>query len=321
MNYLGIDTSNYTTSCAWLCGDTMEIIQQKQLLPVPEGQAGLRQSDAVFHHTRQLPALMEQLFADHTHPLPDGIGVSVAPRSAQGSYMPCFLAGQAAARSIAAVNGCKLYETSHQMGHILAALYSADRLEWLNPLRRPFLAFHVSGGTTDCVLCTPNSTELLQITPVSASLDLKAGQAIDRVGLMLGLSFPAGPALEQLAAQSDSKQKAVVRLKDGCCSLSGLENQCSALLKKGTPPCDIAKYCLNTVAAVLTAMTKAATQQHPEAAVLYAGGVMSNRLIRAQLEKLPMETAFAQPAFSCDNAAGIALYAALRHRGETLCPY
>ncbi len=321
MNFLGIDTSNYTTSCAWLDADTMEITQQKQLLPVPEGQAGLRQSDAVFHHTRQLPMLMEQLFAQCGSRIPDAIGVSTAPRSAEGSYMPCFLAGHGLARSIAALTGCRLYETSHQIGHILAALYSADRLDWVNITQKPFLAFHVSGGTTDCVLCTPDAEKILRIDAVSASLDLKAGQAIDRVGLMLGLAFPAGPALEKLAAQSDSRQKAVVRLKDGCCSLSGLENQCSAMLKKGVPPCDIAKYCLNSIAAVLLAMTKSALAQYPDAAVLYAGGVMSNKLIRAQLERLPAEVAFAEPAFSCDNAAGVAVYAALRNRGESLCPY
>lgn len=321
MNFLGIDTSNYTTSCAWLNTDTVEIIQQKQLLPVPQGQAGLRQSDAVFHHTRQLPMLMEQLFAQCGSQIPTAVGVSTAPRSAEGSYMPCFLAGQATARSIAALTGCKLYETSHQMGHILAALYSAECLDWVNPARKPFLAFHVSGGTTDCVLCTPDVSQILRITPVSSSLDLKAGQAVDRVGLMLGLSFPAGPALEQLAAESSSKQKAVVHLKDGCCSLSGLENQCSAMLKKGVPACDIARYCLNTIAAVLFAMTKAALVQYPGTAVLYAGGVMSNKLIRGQLQQLPVRVAFAEPAFSCDNAAGIAVYAALCNRGEALCPY
>lgn len=321
MNFLGIDTSNYTTSCAWLQADTMTITQQKQLLPVPKGRAGLRQSDAVFHHTRQLPVLMEQLFAQCGSQIPQAVGVSTAPRSAEGSYMPCFLTGQAVARSIASMTGCKLYETSHQMGHILAALYSADCLAWVNPLQKAFLAFHVSGGTTDCVLCTPDAEQILRIAPVSASLDLKAGQAIDRVGLMLGLSFPAGPALEQLAAESNSCQKAIVRLKDGCCSLSGLENQCSTMLKKGVPACDIAKYCLNSIAAVLFAMTKSALEQYPDTAVLYAGGVMSNKLIREQLQRLPAKVAFAEPAFSCDNAAGIAVYAALRDRGETLCPY
>ena len=58
---LGIDTSNYTTSAALLDLETGEVHQEKQLLPVKAGEAGLRQSDAVFHHTRQLPELLERL--------------------------------------------------------------------------------------------------------------------------------------------------------------------------------------------------------------------------------------------------------------------
>ena len=154
MKLLGIDTSNYTTSCAWYDTDTDRIIQKKQLLPVAEGQAGLRQSDAVFHHTRQLPQMIAQLAeALQGTPLkPDAIGVSVSPRPEEGSYMPCFLAGKGAAEILAVSHGIPLYETSHQTGHILAALYSADCLSWLAPDAPAFLAFHVSGGTTDGVL-------------------------------------------------------------------------------------------------------------------------------------------------------------------------
>ena len=50
--YLGVDTSNYTTSCALYDSETGSVIQKKMLLPVKEGEKGLRQSDAVFHHTR-----------------------------------------------------------------------------------------------------------------------------------------------------------------------------------------------------------------------------------------------------------------------------
>lgn len=309
MKLLGIDTSNYTTSCALLDTDSMTITQQKQLLPVPKGQAGLRQSDAVFHHTRQLPQLMEQLFEGGVS-APDAIGVSTQPRSAADSYMPCFLAGQGAARMLAAALHCPLHATSHQMGHILAALYSAHALDWCAQRHAPFMAFHVSGGTTDCVLCEPNPEHVLRITPISRSLDLKAGQAIDRVGLMLGLEFPCGAALEQLAMQSDSKAHARVTLRDGCCALSGLQNQCEAMHRRGTAPVEIARYCLNTIAAVLAEMTRAACTATGQTAVLYAGGVMSDLLIQQQLAALPCETAFAQSAFSCDNAAGVALYAA-----------
>lgn len=310
MKLLGIDTSNYTTSCAWLDTDTMEIRQRKQLLPVPEGQAGLRQSDAVFHHTRQLPPLVEELMRE-VGGTPDAIGVSTQPRSAEGSYMPCFLAGQGSARILSAVLDCPLHKTSHQMGHILAALYSADRLDWLSAAHGPFLAFHVSGGTTDCVLCTPEKDAVLRISPVAQSLDLKAGQAVDRVGLMLGLQFPCGVELEKLAMQSDSKAHARFTLKDGCCSLSGLQNQCEEMLKKGVSAPDIARYCLNSIAKVLADMTKAAVEKTRQSAVLYAGGVMSDKLIQNSLSSLPVDAAFAQPAFSCDNAAGTAIFAAL----------
>lgn len=320
MKLLGIDTSNYTTSCAWFDTDQQCLMQRKQLLPVPAGQAGLRQSDAVFHHTRQLPVLIEQLAADIGGQLrPDAIGVSVSPRGAADSYMPCFLAGQGAARMLAAALSVPLHATSHQMGHILAALYSADCLTWLQPDAKPFLAFHVSGGTTDCVCCTPHPNDVLQIEPVSASLDLKAGQAIDRIGLMLGLRFPCGAELEQLAQQSSSTACMQVRLRDGCCSLSGLQNQCEAMLKKGAPAADIAKYCLNSVAAVISAMTKNAAARYGNPAVLYAGGVLSDRLIQNQLRQLPLQTVFAEPAFSCDNAAGISVYAAWRE-GQA-CPF
>lgn len=313
MKLLGIDTSNYTTSCALFDTDSMEIMQQKQLLPVPEGQAGLRQSDAVFHHVRQLPTLTEQLLADYDGRI-DAMGVSTQPRSAEGSYMPCFLAGQGAARMLSAALRCSLHETSHQMGHILAALYSADRLSWCEVGHAPFLAFHVSGGTTDCVLCTPDKDNVLNIEPVSQSLDLKAGQAVDRVGLMLGLQFPCGVQLEQLAMQSNSEKHAKITLKDGCCSLSGLQNQCEAMCKKGDAPADIARYCLNTIAAAIAEMTKNAAEKTGQTAVLYAGGVMSDKLIQTKLAALPFDTAFAQPAFSCDNAAGIAIYAAIQEK-------
>ena len=58
--YLGIDTSNYTTSTAVYCPEHDLVLQKKKLLPVPAGALGLRQSDAVFHHTVQLPQLLEE---------------------------------------------------------------------------------------------------------------------------------------------------------------------------------------------------------------------------------------------------------------------
>ncbi|MBQ8927083.1 MAG: peptidase M22 [Oscillospiraceae bacterium] len=308
--YLGLDTSNYTTSAALYDTAQDAVMQAKQLLPVRPGEKGLRQSDAVFHHTVQLPGVLSRLtLPEHLA----GIGVSVRPRNAEGSYMPCFLCGEGAADMLGQALHVPVYRTSHQIGHILAALYSA-KAESL--LHAPFLAFHVSGGTTDCVLCEPDAETLLRITPVGTSLDLKAGQAVDRVGVMLGLSFPCGQALEALAVKSTRRFTYRPTMKGCDCCLSGLENQCRRQLEDGMPPEDIAAFCLTAIGQVLREMTLRAREACGALPVLYAGGVMADVFLRSRLEL--SQVYFAEPAFSCDNAAGTALYAALCGEGERL---
>ena len=79
--FLGIATRNYTTSAALFAGETL--LQRKRLLPVKEGQIGLRQSDAVFHHVQQLPDLLASIWEEH--PRSGAVGVSVRPRDQEGS--------------------------------------------------------------------------------------------------------------------------------------------------------------------------------------------------------------------------------------------
>lgn len=307
MIVLGIDTSNYTTSTALYNTETNQIIQSKKLLPVKKGELGLRQSDAVFHHTKQLPMMMTALF-ENINAVPDAVGVSVRPRNADGSYMPCFLCGEGLAESIAAVNSVPVYKTSHQIGHILAALYSADKLELI---KEPFIAFHISGGTTDCLLVEPDNENVIKITEAGTSLDLKAGQAVDRVGLMLGLDFPCGVRLEKLAEKSNKKYKVKPTMKEGNCCLSGVENKCRKMLDDGEKHEDIAMFCLQYICSSISSMTEYALDKFGALPVLFAGGVMSNKIIRRQLEN-KYKSYFAEPAFSCDNAAGTAVYAALK---------
>lgn len=299
---LGIDTSNYTTSTAVL--DRGELTQQKQLLEVRPGERGLRQSDAVFQHTRNLPLLLNKL-----PPMDQvsAVGVSTCPRNVEGSYMPCFLAGISAATAAAKAAGCPLYATSHQVGHILAALYGAEALEMI---RAPFVAFHVSGGTTEALLVEPNQDQLIAADCVAASLDLKAGQLIDRTGVRLGLQFPCGPALEQLALQSTASYKIKPSMQGANCSLSGVENQVDKRLQAGEEPADVARFVLSSVSAALLGMVQAVFAEYGKLPLLFAGGVMSNTLLRQDLETA-FGGVFAPPALSCDNAAGVAVYAAL----------
>ena len=311
-DYLGIDTSNYTTSAAVYISEENRIVQAKKLLPVKEGELGLRQSDAVFHHTKQLPDMIELLSAQYSDISPSVVTASARPRNIEGSYMPCFLVGEGFGRSLAAVEHIPLYTTSHQIGHILAALYSADRLDLI---RQPFIAFHVSGGTTDCLFCEPDEEEVLRITEAGTSLDLKAGQAVDRTGVMLGLRFPCGPELEKLAAGADKRIKTKAVLKDGNCCLSGVENKCRTMLEKGESPENIARYCLDTIAETIAAMTSSALERYGSLPLVFAGGVMSDVIIRDRLlEKFPGAD-FAEPQFSCDNAAGTAIFGYLKSNG------
>ena len=293
--FLGIDTSNYTTSIA-VADDRGILRNEKIILDVPLGGRGLRQSDAVFAHTRNLPLLMEKIGRIS----PDAIGYSARPRDLEGSYMPCFEAGRTLARSLGALLGLPVYDFSHQAGHIRAALYSAG-CEELNG--GEFLAFHVSGGTTD-LLHVHNNV----IDTIGGTLDLNAGQAIDRVGVMLGMKFPCGAQLEQLAGDAKEPQKPKICVNGTYCNLSGLENKAAELLKKGTPPEEIAAYTIAFVLRTLEAMTENARASCGDLPIVYAGGVMSNRRIREYFQG-KYGAYFAQPAFSCDNAAGVALLA------------
>lgn len=300
---LGLDTSNYTTSTALYDSSSNQVTQQKKLLPVAKGQLGLRQSDAVFHHVQQLPEMMAALFAD-TDRQPDVIGVSTRPRPIEGSYMPCFEVGRGSAEQLAAVLGVPVRCYSHQEGHIAAAMYSSG---FTASPGEKFLAYHLSGGTTEGVLVTRRDdgfdAELL-----CGSLDLKAGQLIDRVAGMMGLPFPGGVHLEKLALECDETVRCKPTMKGLDCCLSGVENICQRLIAEGESHEYIARVCLAHIIAAVTAMTEGVFAKYGQMPVLFAGGVSSNVIMREEMERR-FGAHFAQPAFSCDNAAGIAILA------------
>lgn len=310
--YLGLDTSNYTTSVAAFDAEAGVLWQVKQLLPVADGKLGLRQSDAVFHHVRQLPELFEKLYCQiGIVPSLEAVGASDRPQQTENSYMPCFLVGEGAARQQAASLGKPLYRFTHQQGHVMAALYGSGSLAWRH---EPFLAFHVSGGTTDALLVQPSDKTVLSCEKVACSRDLKAGQLIDRVGGMLGLPFPAGPALECLAKEAIGTVVLPRASMDGAsCHLSGVENKCRALLEKGTPAAEIALFCLRSIQSALERMTEALLLEYGDLPLIYAGGVMSNTLLKEALTAR-FGGRFAPPEYSADNAAGIAVLTALQHR-------
>lgn len=307
-SYLAIDTSNYTTSTALYKNG--EILQAKKLLPVKKGELGLRQSDAVFHHTAQLPQMIEQLSAMSELNSVSAIGASFTPRQVQGSYMPCFTVGSGFARALSAVMNVPLYAFSHQQGHIAAAIYSSKQLNLFN---EKHLAFHISGGTTEALIVTPDDENILSATLVGKTLDLNAGQLVDRVGVMLELPFPCGKHIEQLALDFFGKIKTKPTIKGCNCCLSGVQNICEKMYKNEVPKEEISAYVLKHIEDTLYKMTINIFEEYGKMPVLFSGGVMSNSIIRENLtEKLGAY--FAQPDFSTDNAAGIAVLTAIKSK-------
>ncbi len=310
MAYLGFDTSNYTTSVALYFPDENRIVHRKRLLPVKEGEKGLRQSDAVFHHTVQLSEITESLF-DEVKPEIDGVGASAFPRMAEGSYMPCFLVGLNTAKVLSSSLSKNVKITSHQNGHIVAALFSADSLRLL---KERFIAFHVSGGTTEALLVEPDEDEVIKCTLIASSLDLKAGQAIDRAGVMMGLRFPCGAEMDILSRESDRDFGRIkVYSKGNDISLSGLENKCRKMFDDGESKADISKFCFHYICSALETMTDKILEEYGNLPILYSGGVMSNSLIKERLTK-KYGGLFATPEFSSDNAAGVAILTYLKEK-------
>lgn len=314
--FIGIDTSNYTTSVA-ICDECGNILTNlKRLLPVKEGERGLRQSEAVFAHVKNFPIIAEEL-KGFLSGLPycaeySAIAVSATPRDNEGSYMPCFLVGVALAEMLSAVLQIPLYKTSHQVGHILAAAASAtggDRNKLAVLLSEKHIALHVSGGTTDLLLVTPDVDKIVAVERIGGSCDANAGQIIDRTGVRLGFPFPCGPYIDSAAIRYGQKAKGVpVSVKGLECHMSGLENQALKLISDSKSIDEISAYVLEFVAKSVEKILYNAFEVYGKLNVVFAGGVMSSLYIKNRLSHIGM---FSEPQYSSDNASGIAIAASI----------
>ena len=309
--FLGIDTSNYTTSLCLSDGDGVIVAESKRLLPVAENACGLRQSDALFCHVKALPILAKTLF-DTAHGKGysqsdiAAVGYSARPRDKEGSYMPCFLAGESVAVTLAAALGIDCFDFSHQAGHISAAVHTCGGN--VGKTHGKFISFHVSGGTTE-ILLTEKFGATYSCDIIGGTLDLNAGQAIDRTGVAMELSFPCGREMDSMSQKSErvfSNAELKVSVKDGFINLAGLENMAKKMIENGEPHEDICRFVFSFIAKSLKMACIQARDKVGNLPVCFAGGVMSNTLIRGELCSLG-DVFFAKPEYSCDNAYGISL--------------
>lgn len=308
--YLGFDTSNYTTSVALYDSVRDEMHSARKLLDVGKGSIGLRQSDALFHHISNLAGLVEELSSRLSCGVIEAAAASEYPREVKGSYMPCFLAGKSHAKTVASLIGIPYYAFSHQQGHIAAGAWSAGKPELLET---EFLAFHVSGGTTELLHVVPDAKGRIAASRIGGSSDLAAGQLVDRCGHLLGLGFPAGPEIEKLAEEHTSEIFFVPKSAGLEFSLSGLENKVKELHNSKEFSSNIAFFVIKSITEVLCGALNKACGIYKHLPVLCVGGVMSNEYIRSQISGR-FNAVFAAPGFSSDNAAGIAYLAWKSHK-------
>ena len=305
---LGIDTSNYTTSVALVDENENMIYNKGILLEVKSGERGLRQSDALFQHVHRLPILLQDL--------PRGREIEVIcyserPRPLADSYMPVFRSGESMARSLAGVLGVKRLAVSHQENHIRAAIYGSGSPQ----LEETFCAVHFSGGTSEILLVKKKDIGY-DCEIIAQTLDLNAGQLVDRIGVLMGCDFPAGKALEALANQAVPESKdnkfVISSTMDGVnFHFSGQENQAQKILQAGADQELVAYLVFKSIAKTLSKSIVGLGKQYPFQSVLFSGGVMSNLIIKTIVEKellaLGINLYFSPGEYSRDNAAGNAL--------------
>ena len=309
MTVLGIDTSNYTTSLA-LVSDS-GFVHARRILEVKKGECGLRQSDALFLHTVNLPELFTELFSAYREKYGhdaevDAVAYSAYPRDTEGSYMPCFLAGKSCAYATSSAMGKPIFKFSHQAGHIMAALKTCGNE---SSLGEEFLAMHLSGGTTELVYVKRDEEKGFLAEIAGDTADISAGQLVDRVGVMLGLKFPCGAELEKLAHDAvglKGVKPLKVSMRDGSVNMSGAENRISAMVQSGVAASEIAYFTLDFVAKNVIAMAEHAREKYSDLPIIFAGGVMRNTIIREKICKKLKNVLFADVELSSDNAVGTA---------------
>lgn len=304
--FVGIDTSNYTTSVAALEGEEFSNI--RAVLPVKEGERGIRQSEALFMHTKSIGELFERLRLKEIK----AVGVSVRPRNIEGSYMPVFLAGEAFARGVAHTAGVPLYKFSHQDGHIMAGIFSGQAKELMDG---EFLSVHLSGGTTEILLTQFNGFGF-DNKILGGTKDISAGQFIDRIGVRMGLKFPCGKELEQIAYKADKGISLPITERGGYLHFSGVETKAGKLLENSEFP-QIARGVIENIAYSLSRAINSVIDKTGVTRVLVVGGVASNSMIRDIFNNnVNARMFFGSAQLSTDNAVGIACLARAGYEEE-----
>ncbi len=306
--FLGLDSSNYTSSAALVAEDGSIVCDSRRLLRIREGEKGLRQSEALFQHWQNLPGLLAPILDEHRDAIA-GVCASSRPRPVEGSYMPVFGAGTALGSVIASSLGVPYFETSHQQGHIAAAAMG-NSLD----ISKPLICGHLSGGTLELVIVEGESIRI-----AAATRDISYGQLLDRAGVELGFPFPAGRYIDEAAVNyaPEGRKNPFSRVfVDGTgLNLSGLETQLKTKMR-GFELHELAYFLMERISESFVKLTDNVIKSSGIDSVLITGGVASSAFLRAYTAKQGKSWSFGQPRLCSDNAVGCALICRDRLRND-----
>lgn len=311
--YMGIDTSAYTTSIAIIDEAHNVIFDSRYLLNVKHGSRGLRQQEAVFQHIKNIPSIVDKLSQKIDLSKIKTVSASVKPRNSKESYMPVFKVAQGQAFVISRILNAEYKEFSHQEGHIAAGILDINK-----PPSKRFLAFHISGGTTE-LLCVVEDKKSYNISIIGGTRDISAGQLIDRIGVKLGLTFPCGKEMDTLSSNgSIIDKKTPISIDNTWINFSGAETFFYRLIEEDLYSInDISNSVLYCIANSLANVVIKAIKFYDIKEVLFIGGVAANTLIREILYEIINlqghgNIYFPKADFCTDNAVGVAFLGATK---------
>lgn len=316
---LAIETSCDETSVAVLRNDA-ELLSNVIASQIASHQrfGGVVPEVASRHHVEVITACIEEALLEAEVMAEDLTAVAV-------TYGPglvgALLVGISAAKAFAWANGLPLIPVNHMAGHLMAAR-AVKELEF------PLLALLVSGGHTELVYVS----EAGDYKIVGETRDDAVGEAYDKVGRIMGLPYPAGRVIDELAHEGQDIYdfpRAMIKEDNLEFSFSGLKSAFINLYhnaqQKGEnlSNADLSASFQACVMDILMAKTKKALEQYPVKTLVVAGGVAANQGLRERLasEITDVEVIIPPLRLCGDNAGMIALAAVSEYNKENLASW
>jgi N6-L-threonylcarbamoyladenine synthase len=308
---LGIETSCDDTGLGIVRGPASIFNGRYTSAPEHEAHGGVVPEIASRSHLEHLPRLLRRGLSEAGLRLNQvsAVGVTVGP-----GLMGSLLVGVSAAKGLALGLGVPLYPINHLEAHLHSPFVGESEPPY------PFLALIVSGGHTELV----SVRGLGNYEVLGRTRDDSAGEAIDKIGRVIGLGFPAGPAMDKTAASGDPSAILFPRVNvpGYDFSYSGLKTGALLWLRENTeffPP----DFCAGFLKAVFTQLLEkleSAIEQCSPSCVAVVGGVAANRYFRERLEEMATERSLAlripPPEWCTDNGLMVAYTAYLYHRAR-----